>query len=92
MIFLFLFVWNLFVFLLYGYDKRQARKKKWRISEKTLLLTSLLAGGIPSLLAGKIFHHKTKKGYFWFCWLVGSGVEIGVILWIRRIYGGTIHF
>ncbi|RKV74785.1 MAG: DUF1294 domain-containing protein, partial [Streptococcus sp.] len=30
-------LWNLIVFLLYGWDKRKAKKNHYRIPEKTLL-------------------------------------------------------
>ena len=55
---------NLLGFLLMGIDKRKAKKKKWRIPEKTLFLAAL-AGGSPGCIAGMyVFHHKTKHWYF----------------------------
>lgn len=57
-------LWNLIVFLMYGIDKRKARKDKWRISEKTLLLSAFLMGGIGAFLGMKSFHHKTLHTSF----------------------------
>ncbi len=51
-------------FLLMGIDKYKARREKWRISEKTLLLSALLGGSIGTLLGMLLFHHKTRKPRF----------------------------
>lgn len=65
MIFLILFsLWNLFVFFLYGWDKHLARQQKYRISEKSLLLTAFFGGGIGAFLGMSFFHHKTKHRKF----------------------------
>lgn len=51
-------------FVLMGKDKGAARKGKWRIPEKTLLLLALL-GGSPGIWLGmRLFHHKTRHGLF----------------------------
>lgn len=48
-------------FLLYGYDKMQARNEMWRVKETTLHTFELL-GGWPGALAGMhFFQHKTRK-------------------------------
>lgn len=39
-------LWNLVVFAMYGADKSKAKRGKWRIPEKTLLLSAFLGGGI----------------------------------------------
>ena len=57
-------VWNLVVFLVYGIDKRRAKKEKWRISEKTLILMALFFGGTGALLGMGVFHHKTLHKKF----------------------------
>lgn len=51
---------SLLGFLLMGIDKRRACKNAWRISEKTLLLTAILGGGIGSFLGMYFFRHKTR--------------------------------
>ena len=60
----YILVWNIFVFLLYGYDKLAAVKKKRRVPEVCLLLSSVAAGGIGALSAMVIFRHKTRKTLF----------------------------
>ena len=51
---------NLITFILYGVDKRRARKGAWRIPEKTLLAGTWLLGGVGAWLAMRMFRHKTK--------------------------------
>lgn len=51
---------NLITFILYGVDKRRARKGQWRIPEKTLLLGTWLLGGVGAFAAMRMFRHKTK--------------------------------
>lgn len=78
-------LWNAFAFLLYGMDKRRAIKGDWRISEKTLLLVSLAAGGMGAYLGGRIFHHKTLKWYFRVTWYLGILVDAAIIYLLWRI-------
>lgn len=63
-IIIYLIVLNLIGLLLMAEDKRRARKKKWRISEKTLFLAALLGGSIGTWSGMYLFHHKTKHWYF----------------------------
>ena len=51
-------------FALYGADKSKAKKGKWRIPEKTLLLFAACFGGLGAFLGMKIFRHKTKHTSF----------------------------
>ena len=55
---------NLATFIVYGADKRRARKGKWRVPEKTLFLLPLLGGSAGALLGMRVFHHKTRPWYF----------------------------
>ncbi|MEG2770493.1 MAG: DUF1294 domain-containing protein [Oscillospiraceae bacterium] len=61
---LILIVWNIFVFFLYGIDKRKAQKGQYRISEKFLITTAFFMGGLGGVCGMKIFHHKTKHTKF----------------------------
>jgi len=59
------FVCAVATFIAYGLDKHYARRDKWRIPERTLLLCALLPGGPFGAVAGmSIFRHKTRKWYF----------------------------
>ena len=55
---------NLTAFALFGIDKKRAKKKQWRIPEKTLFLSAILGGSIGALLGMQLFRHKTKHWYF----------------------------
>ncbi|QOG03147.1 DUF1294 domain-containing protein [Flavobacterium sp. MDT1-60] len=59
----FLFI-NMFVFILAGYDKYQARKNKRRIPENTLFFFEVIGGTIGLLTAMLFFRHKTSKTSF----------------------------
>ncbi len=57
-------IMSVITFFMYGADKRKAKKGKWRISEKALLLCALCMGG-PGAFAGmRVFRHKTKHLHF----------------------------
>ena len=60
----YLAVINLATFIVYGADKRRARKGKWRVPERTLFLLPLLGGSVGALLGMLVFHHKTRHWYF----------------------------
>lgn len=76
---------NIIAFLIYGIDKRKAIKKKWRISEKTLLGISFLGGSMGSILAMFIFKHKTK--HYQFLILVPLSSLIHIYLIYHFYYG-----
>lgn len=57
-------IWNIIVFLTYGYDKHQAVKDRWRVPEKTLIGLALFLGGIGAWFGMQGFRHKTKKPLF----------------------------
>jgi uncharacterized membrane protein YsdA (DUF1294 family) len=72
-------------FVLFGYDKMQARNLEWRVQE-TKLHVLALGGGWPGALAGMhYFQHKTKKtafqipfwgivlGWQGVCWIILNG-------------------
>ena len=60
----YLIVVNLLTWIIYGIDKWKAKRRAWRIPERTLLLLAA-AGGCTGALAGMLmFRHKTKKPKF----------------------------
>ena len=81
-----LLVWlaviNLLTFIVYGADKRRARRGKWRVPEKTLFLLPLLGGSVGALLGMRVFHHKTKHWYF--VWGIPAILlaQIALAVWI----------
>ena len=56
---------SLIAFVLYGADKRKAKKRRWRIPESVLLGVGALGGCAGALLGMKCFRHKTRHFYFW---------------------------
>ena len=71
-----LLVWNLVVFFVYGLDKHKAIRHKRRISEKALLVQTLIFGGMGAFLGGRLFRHKINKWYFKLCWLIGIVIDV----------------
>lgn len=71
---------NFITFLLFGYDKFQARQEGWRVPERALLGLSLCGGGIGALAGMLLFRHKTRKNLFWFVAIAGIGVLICLLL------------
>ena len=47
-----------------GIDKSKAKRRAWRIPEKTLFLLSIIGGSVGTWLGMYAFHHKTKHWYF----------------------------
>ena len=74
-----LLVWNLVVLLVYGLDKHKAIRHKRRISEKALLLQTLIFGGIGAFIGGSLFRHKINKWYFKLCWLIGIVLDVFIL-------------
>lgn len=60
----YLIVINIITFTLYGLDKFNAIRGKWRIRELVLLFYAFIGGSIGGFLAMKLFRHKTKKAKF----------------------------
>lgn len=58
-------VMNLLDFFLMWLDKRRAKKHRWRVAERTLLLVAALGGSLGGLLGMYAFHHKTKHPKFY---------------------------
>ncbi|MBQ6145190.1 MAG: DUF1294 domain-containing protein [Lactococcus sp.] len=79
-----LILWNLVVFGLYTEDKRRTKRGLWRISEKTLLFSSFMFGGIGAIISAHICHHKTRKWYFQVVWWLGVILDILVIVFILK--------
>ena len=78
-------VLSLATFIVYGFDKRRARKDGRRVPEKTLHLLALFGGWPGALMGQRVFFHKTQKlSYrivFWLCVMlhlavVGGGVYL----------------
>jgi uncharacterized membrane protein YsdA (DUF1294 family) len=51
---------NIISLLVMYMDKQRAKRRKFRISEKSLFLLALLGGSVGIFLGMHLFHHKTK--------------------------------
>ena len=60
----FCIVINIITFLVFGYDKWQAKNNKKRVSEFHLLLLAGIGGTIGGILSMYFFKHKTNKFSF----------------------------
>ena len=55
---------NVIAFILYGLDKLWAKKGRWRVPERSLILIAAAGGSIGEIAAMKVWHHKTKHNKF----------------------------
>jgi len=81
---------NLMVFILYGVDKRRARKGQWRIPEKTLLMGTWLLGGVGAWCAMRAFRHKTKHVAFRLSALLGAVLSVLLMVLVSVWLTGMI--
>lgn len=65
-------------------DKVNAKKKKSRVPEATLLLLGILGGSAAELLAMLLINHKTRHLKFMIGLPAILLVQCGVILWVRQ--------
>ena len=86
-IIIYFIVINLLGFLMMYIDKKKAIKGKWRISEKSLFVVTLLGGGIGTNIGMNMFGHKTKKMRFSIGFPTILIVEIALIIYlIIKVY------
>lgn len=81
----YILILSLLGFVLMGVDKHKARKKAWRIPEKTLILVALLGGGIGSFVGMYVFHHKTKHAKFFVLLPLIAGLYLAGMLKLYNI-------
>lgn len=81
---IYIIVLSVAAFIAYGADKRKAKKGKWRISEKTLLLLSFVGGALGGILAMNKFRHKTKHWYFIAVNVLGLLWQVAVLIYLIK--------
>ena len=75
---------NLVTFWAYYVDKKAAKNKKWRVSEKKLHTLEFLGGWSGALLGQRLFNHKTnKKDFITTFWLL-TFAEVAIIYVILK--------
>lgn len=83
---IYLIVINLTGFIAMAIDKRRAKKGEWRIKEYTLMMITLLGGGIGTIAGMYTFRHKTKKMKFVIGFPTILIIEIFVIIYLLIKY------
>ena len=73
-------IWNIATFTLYGMDKRRAKKRKWRVSEATLIACAFLMGGFGALFGMTIFRHKTSRMKFKLLIPLAILINVGIVV------------
>jgi len=73
---------NLAAFSAMGIDKRAARRRSRRISEKRLFLFPLLGGGLGGTAGMFFFRHKTRHWYFRLGFPALLAVQALAALWL----------
>lgn len=75
---------NAIAFVIYGIDKLKAKKGKWRIPERTLLLLAIIGGSIGAWLGIKVWHHKTLHKKFKYGIPLIVIMQIAIVIYIFR--------
>ncbi|MCE2595764.1 DUF1294 domain-containing protein [Motilimonas cestriensis] len=73
---------SVLTFALYGKDKLAARKKRWRVKERTLHLFALFGGWPGAMLAQQKFRHKTQKQPFRVIYWLTIVANCAVLAWL----------
>ncbi len=79
---LYLLLINAAAFVLMLVDKVKAKKNRWRIPERTLMLSAALGGSVGALLGMYTFRHKTKHIKFTLGVPAILAVQIALAVWI----------
>lgn len=69
---------NVLCFGMYAWDKYAAIRGLPRVSEKQLLIWTMLSGGVIAYLAQQCLRHKTKKSIFQWAAIVAFLLHLGV--------------
>lgn len=71
---------NLFVFLIYWWDKEAAKNRERRVPESTLLWLAFLGGSLGAVTAQRLLRHKTRKEPFRSLLMAIVVLHLGLIL------------
>ncbi|MFD6442190.1 DUF1294 domain-containing protein [Peribacillus sp. NPDC060186] len=79
-ILIYMFTINIVGFVIMGVDKKRARNREYRISEKTLWFWAVIGGGTGTFLGMRHFRHKTKHTTFKWGLPVLMVIQIGLLI------------
>ena len=80
----YLIIANLAGFAMMGIDKYKAKHERWRIRERTLMLTAALGGSVGVFCGMRVFHHKTLHKLF--RWGVPAIMAVQAAALLRRFF------
>ena len=72
-------IWNIFLFALYGMDKKRAYLRARRIDERMFIAMAFCLGAVGSILGMLVFWHKIYKTKYVLKILLALAVNIVVI-------------
>lgn len=75
---------NIVSFTLMGLDKSYARKRKRRISERTLMISAACFGSLGAMAAMLLFRHKTLHAKFAVGFPLLLGVHLVAVVYLIR--------
>lgn len=81
-------LWNAFVFMAMGRDKRRSKRHQWRTPEASLLMMGAALGGIGLYAGMKYFRHKTSHPKFVIgapILLVGNALVVGFLYYAAHV-------
>ncbi|SOC36542.1 DUF1294 domain-containing protein [Ureibacillus acetophenoni] len=76
----FIIVESVILLVLMKLDKSRAKRKEWRISEKTLFTIAIFGGACGGVLGMYFFRHKTKHNSFAFGFPLLAAIHIYILV------------
>ncbi|MFA4180872.1 DUF1294 domain-containing protein [Xylanibacter rodentium] len=76
---------NLVTFVTYGIDKYKSIKRKWRISEATLLTMAVIGGSIGAWTGMKVWRHKTMHKKFTIGIPIVFVIHLFIVIYLHTI-------
>jgi uncharacterized membrane protein YsdA (DUF1294 family) len=84
---IYVIVINLVTFFMMGYDKKQAKRTKWRVPEKRLFLLAAIGGAVGGWLGMRAWRHKTQHASFAVGFPLLMVLNAICIFWCIRTFG-----
>lgn len=82
---LFFIMMSIVLCALMAYDKERAKKKEWRVSERTLMVMALFGGAFGGVVGMYLFRHKTKHNQFAFGFPLLAAIHIFLLVRIANM-------
>ena len=84
MILIFYAIASVVTFSVYAIDKSAARQNRWRITENTLHLLSLIGGWPGALIAQRTLRHKNRKLSFQLVYWITVSFNLVIVFWVFK--------